>query len=849
MVLAKPTHGVRGGVGGARPRIPCYNDSMDRLALTTLMTVVLLLPAGLVAGPPQDLELSEADSLTPLIQRMLYQGHYVDAFITATRQVEIRTRHLGPLHPETAASHHQIGVILRGSGQRARANDQLRFTLELRRLVHGEAAPETVETFIAFVRSSNETVLRDDHERMDALVEEARELVELIDSDGVLAAAWFNLAAHVCRGHHPDEEILARYDRAIEILSRELGPSHPDVASALCWKGHFQVRCEDYAAAEATLRRTLGAAGMCNVDSLGIMPATYGALAKSLRAQGKRAEAESYLSLSLEAQARAAESFPLNFGLRRTLSGVSNRVAFELLLADKPDEAWNVLDAGHGRLTDALQVPRRYARSSDTRNAEWNTLRHAVLRSGREVSRIGSETEVDLAVASAARVEYLVAEAALAQFDRQARTALEARVVVGDLRGVQRYLGPNDAIIGWDRLIPLAHVIRNRGPVHWVPQTEENISEAIDAESRTMKSIWDAAAWPVRVAPDGQLTADVQQAWKRRVLPLMPYLEGVERLVVLDQTIRHQLPIECLVDDRGDYLIERYSVVYVPSARHFARWSEQNERDAQPGDPERMTALFVADPAFDGSDHLPQPDPWDNLDDASLSIVDKTTVRSVLSGQRGALQELPRLPMARYEALKSAGLFGESVVLLGTRASEGAIDALDRGRFTVIHLATHALVDRWWPDRSSLVVLPNVSPEADWHDGLLTTRDVYLGWDLDAELVVLSACQSGHGEETPTDGRIGFHQALFAAGADAVVSSLWPVDDVATALLMFRFYENLLGAYAERRSGFGAGTPMRKVDALREAKLWLKAFEQDDGTRPFAHPVYWGGFILTGDPD
>ena len=89
-------------------------------------------------------------------------------------------------------------------------------------------------------------------------------------------------------------------------------------------------------------------------------------------------------------------------------------------------------------------------------------------------------------------------------------------------------------------------------------------------------------------------------------------------------------------------------------------------------------------------------------------------------------------------------------------------------------------------------------------------------WKLNAELVTLSACRSGLGRQSGGEGYLGFSQAFFLAGSPSVVLSLWKVDDAATALLMTRFYQNLLG----RRDGLDQ--PLPKAEALGEAKQWLR---------------------------
>jgi CHAT domain-containing protein len=144
-------------------------------------------------------------------------------------------------------------------------------------------------------------------------------------------------------------------------------------------------------------------------------------------------------------------------------------------------------------------------------------------------------------------------------------------------------------------------------------------------------------------------------------------------------------------------------------------------------------------------------------------------------------------------------------------------------------------------------------------------------------LVVLSACESGLGRYAGGEGYLGFAQALFVKGAKSLVLSQWRVDDRATALLMARFYQDLLGQRP------GLGTPLSKAAALDEAKRWLRRLTAEElgtelaalergpvrplaaadgpaprtassparltGVRPYAHPYYWASFILIGDPN
>jgi CHAT domain-containing protein len=151
-------------------------------------------------------------------------------------------------------------------------------------------------------------------------------------------------------------------------------------------------------------------------------------------------------------------------------------------------------------------------------------------------------------------------------------------------------------------------------------------------------------------------------------------------------------------------------------------------------------------------------------------------------------------------------------------------------------------------------------------DGTITAEQIARTWELDADLVVLSACESGLGVAAGAEGYLGFAQPLFARGARSLVLSQWNVDDDATALLMARFYRNLLG----KREGLKA--PMSKAEALAEAKRWLRvagplevgaalaalprgtivrrdAVKAGPSAHPYENPTYWAGFVLVGAPD
>jgi CHAT domain-containing protein len=164
------------------------------------------------------------------------------------------------------------------------------------------------------------------------------------------------------------------------------------------------------------------------------------------------------------------------------------------------------------------------------------------------------------------------------------------------------------------------------------------------------------------------------------------------------------------------------------------------------------------------------------------------------------------------------------VTLDGERASEAALKAQPLRDFRVIHIAAHGVSSEAEPDRAALVLAAGGNSE----DGLWQAREIRQS-RLNADVVVLSACETGTGRLAGQEGIMNLARAFLAAGAKSVVASLWAVEDRATATLMESFYGHL-----------AAGLQVR--EALRQAQL---DFIRDYGDK--AQPYYWAGFEVIGD--
>jgi CHAT domain-containing protein len=165
--------------------------------------------------------------------------------------------------------------------------------------------------------------------------------------------------------------------------------------------------------------------------------------------------------------------------------------------------------------------------------------------------------------------------------------------------------------------------------------------------------------------------------------------------------------------------------------------------------------------------------------------------------------------------------------MLGFEASRPNVLSADLTRYRVLHFATHGLLNSRHPELSGLV-LSLVDREGRPQDGFLAAHEIYR-MKLEADLVVLSACETALGTEIRGEGLIGLARAFMYAGAPRVVASLWRVPDTATAELMKRFYRAML------------------VEGLRPAAALHRAQQSLRQDPRWAHPYYWAGFTIHGD--
>jgi CHAT domain-containing protein len=269
-------------------------------------------------------------------------------------------------------------------------------------------------------------------------------------------------------------------------------------------------------------------------------------------------------------------------------------------------------------------------------------------------------------------------------------------------------------------------------------------------------------------------------------------------------------------------LLVDHEIVNEPSASALALvLSDTAKRPPAPN----SVAIF-ANPVFDVDDprvKLPGT--------AQAQSLESTKAQQIFRDTGFGEGKIPALPASREEAeaIMAVAPWGTGMKALGFDANRAAINKPELAQYRIVHFATHGFIDYQHPELSGLV-LSRVDRDGRPQEGFVRLHDIY-NLKLSADLVVLSACNTGLGKDVKGEGLIGLTRGFMYAGAGGVAASLWKVDDDATAELMKHFYEGM----------FKRG--LTPAAALRDAQLDL--WKQ----KRWHAPYYWAAFVIQGQYD
>jgi CHAT domain-containing protein len=315
-------------------------------------------------------------------------------------------------------------------------------------------------------------------------------------------------------------------------------------------------------------------------------------------------------------------------------------------------------------------------------------------------------------------------------------------------------------------------------------------------------------------------------------------LLGEKRLIIVADGALQYIPFSAL--PLPDYqkkfkpLVVRHEVISLPSASTIGVL----RRDIKGRKTAEKSLAVIADPVFDKQDvRLAQrPDGAADIGPLRSAAGAESRILERLDEEDGApetkfLRRIKRLPFTRQEANEIADLAPQkdALKLLDFEASREAALSPQLSQYRYVHFASHGYINTEQPMLSAIVLSlvdkqGNVQPQG----GFLRTIDIF-NLNLPADLVVLSACETGLGKEIRGEGLIGLTRGFMYAGAARVVVSLWSVSDRATAELMEKFYKRIF------KKELTPSAALRRA----QVRMWE--------TNKWQAPYYWAGFTMQGE--
>lgn len=311
----------------------------------------------------------------------------------------------------------------------------------------------------------------------------------------------------------------------------------------------------------------------------------------------------------------------------------------------------------------------------------------------------------------------------------------------------------------------------------------------------------------------------------------------IKRLVIIPDGVINYLPIALLKNSQGNFLLKEYRISFVHSAIVWQMLSKNYRK-------EQRLPLFAMGNAVYNKGHKEAISKKPGRIRKIFALKRPGNLRKLkpahINNLPGTREELEIISKIAYPHGKNAKANSFS----GIRANEDIIFQFNESgalrKYRILHFAAHGLFVDKKPELNAIILsIPGIIKEYKKEeyknykkkfgdlkrDGFLRLGEVKT-LNLNADLVVLSACETSIGDERPGEGMVGLPQAFLISGSKTVIASLWPVDDEATSILMEELYKNILQK------------EMDPVSALREAQLSL--------AEEFTDPYFWGAFIIFG---
>jgi CHAT domain-containing protein/Tfp pilus assembly protein PilF len=760
-----------------------------------------------------------ATSVHSLATLYYNKGEYKEAERLYERALDIREKALGKDHPDTANGLHNLAALYRKQGKYSEAEPLYRRALAIREKALSKDHPLTANSLsnLADLYTSQGKYLEAEplHKRALAIREKA------LGKDHPLTANSFHNLGLLYRGQGKYLEAEPLFKRALDIFEKSLGKDHPDTGASLnnlamlyIAKGDLAQAVKFQSRANAASERTLAHNLITGSerDKLAylatVLDQTDRTISLHIRSAPNDPEARKLAAtMILQRKGRALDATSQNFNALRSRFNPEDQELLDRLKETHSQIARMVLSG-----------PQRM--SSERHQARIKELEDQAEKDAANISRRSDEFRALFAPVTLEAVRAAIPlDSALIEF--ASYRPFNAKAVM------------NDETYGQARYV--AYILRRGGEIECRDLGEaKSIDSAIEAFRKALRD-------PRRV--DVNRLARVVDA--KIFQPIRPLLGSKSRLLISPDGSLNLIPFAALVDERGRFEVERYSISYLTSGRDLLRLKAPRKSKGGP--------LVVAAPDFGGKGLL---------EIAGLEKRDNgaSPDEGKAESARSAVRDLyfPPLPDAAQEGEALRALFPGATLLTKGQATKAALRQVHSPE--ILHIATHGffledrqlisagersvqplsndseralrqLEQRGIPVESPLLrsglALAGANEHKEDDNGILTALEV-TGLNLwGTKLVTLSACDTGVGEVKNGDGVHGLRRALVLAGSETQLMSLWAVSDRATRELMVSYYSRL-------KQGEGRGESLRRVQLNMLNKM------------KWRHPYFWASFIQSG---
>ncbi|KYG74594.1 CHAT domain-containing protein [Roseivirga ehrenbergii] len=307
-------------------------------------------------------------------------------------------------------------------------------------------------------------------------------------------------------------------------------------------------------------------------------------------------------------------------------------------------------------------------------------------------------------------------------------------------------------------------------------------------------------------------------------------LQGITKLTISPEGLISTIPFDALIDINGRYLAERFEIGYIPNAALLATLRSQPKKSYE------KSVLGFGGATY--ANYTAAKAPLNSLGDLEKlryrvrEDLQKNQPLDYAFATFQGEEPMAYLQGGRKEVMVINDLIPNGETRLDDMMTEQELKRMSKanelGRFKAVHLSSHASVHPYVFDLSSIAMTVKPTP-VNGEDGMLVVGELEK-LNLPVDFVMLSACQTALGVESPGDGIKGLNQALFNAGVNSSLTSLWSVSDIGTMYLSVELYRRMFNQ------------KMATTAALAEVKRNFITGEYGDQT----HPYFWAPFIYTG---